>query len=90
MINVFSQCVRLGLVNTCLPSGASPCLCFFPPHKQHSDTILQDGIKIQYAILEKNTVDELQTETQERQSSETFPLEEKAIEICSILDHFVL
>lgn len=31
---------------------------FFPPHKQHSDNILQDGIKMQYAIVgKKNMLD---------------------------------
>lgn len=51
MINVFSQCVRLGLVDTCLPSGRYRVCAFFPPHKQHSDDILQHGTKMQYANL---------------------------------------
>lgn len=51
MINVFSQCVRTGLVDTCLASGHEPVCVIFPPHKQHSDNILQDGIKMQYAVL---------------------------------------
>lgn len=51
MINVFSQCVRMDLVDTCLASGHEHVCVFFPPHKQRCDNILQDGTKMQYAVL---------------------------------------
>lgn len=47
---VFTMC-QIGSSRHLFALGTLPCLCFFPPHKQHSDDILQDGIKTQYAVL---------------------------------------
>lgn len=60
---------------------------FFPPHKQHSDNILQDGIKMQYAILGKNMLDEVRNiyvvgkGLRTVKDTTPFPLKEKTPEI---------
>lgn len=46
MINVFSQCVRLGLVDTCLASGRERvCVFFPPPNKQRTFTFYKMELK---------------------------------------------
>lgn len=54
MINVFSQCVRLGLVDTCLPSGYYRMFVFFfLPYKQHGDIFYKLEFKCNMQSLGK-------------------------------------
>ena len=75
---VFTMC-QIGSSRHLFALRTLPCLCFFPPHKQRSDDILQDGIKTQYAVLwgEKHAHG-LQTKLKKKTP---FPLKEKSSEI---------
>lgn len=55
MINVFSQRVRLGLVDTCLPSGYYRMFVFFSlPYKQRGDIFYKLEFKCNTQSLGKN------------------------------------